>query len=279
MNEVMSKYLRRGNRTIFCPGCGDGLILQHFVTALDDLKESGMLDLKRVVLVGGIGCSGWMPTYLNFDVLHVTHGRAISVATGIKLANPDLQVVVFTGDGDNLSIGGNHFIHAARRNVDIKVIMVNNMLYGMTGGQVSPETPFEAITHTTPYGNPEPPFDSCELAKAAGATYVTRWTTAHPKQIVNSCKELLLHRGFAYMEVVSQCPVYFGRYVVGIERPSMILDYFKKNSVLIKDSSVSGKVKNEKIAVGKFVDVKRKVFDPSFSTNRMKDKKVKGEVT
>ncbi|MEM3828604.1 MAG: thiamine pyrophosphate-dependent enzyme [Conexivisphaerales archaeon] len=262
MLEETEKFFRKKTRTIFCPGCGDGQILHYFIDAINQLGSENKLDLKKLVLIGGIGCSGWIPTYLNIDVLHVLHGRAIPVATGIKLANPELEVVVFSGDGDNLSIGGNHFIHAARRNVGIKVVMVNNMLYGMTGGQVAPTTPLGAVTHTTPYKSVDPPFDGCTLAKAAGATYVSRWTTAHPKQLEKTFREMLLHKGFAYVEVISQCPTYFGRYVIGDEKPSKEMDYFLKNSIRIED--VGGNMDtNGKYVVGKMVDIVKYTYEES----------------
>lgn len=260
MLDLAQKYLRqKTSRTLFCPGCGNGLIMEYFMNAIDNLNKSGKLDLNKLVLIGGIGCSGWIATYLDVDVLHVLHGRALAVATGIKLANPELTVVVFTGDGDSLSIGGNHFIHAARRNIDVKVIMVNNMIYGMTGGQVSPTTPQEAITHTTPYGNEEAPFDGCKLAQAAGATYVARWTTAHPAKAVTSLQEALLHRGFAYVEITSQCPIYFGRYIAKTASPSQILNYFLKNSVTIDQSREEPK-ETDKFVIGKFTDIKKPSF-------------------
>jgi 2-oxoglutarate ferredoxin oxidoreductase subunit beta len=260
MLEVAEKYFRKKTRTIFCPGCGNGQILHYFIDAIDQLKSENKLDTKKMVLIGGIGCSGWIPTYINVDVMHVLHGRAIPVATGIKLANPDLEVVVFSGDGDNLSIGGNHFIHAARRNVGIKVIMVNNMLYGMTGGQVAPTTPYGAVTHTTPYKNVETPLDGCELAKTAGATYVARWTTAHARELEIAFREMLLHKGFAYVEVISQCPTYFGRYVLGEDNPSAILTYFLKNSIRV--DNLSGNVdRTGKFIIGKMLDITRPTYE------------------
>ncbi len=260
MLEEGEKLFRKKTRTIFCPGCGDGQILHYFIDAIDQLKSENKLDLKKLVLIGGIGCSGWIPTYLNVDVLHVLHGRAIPVATGIKLANPELEVVVFSGDGDNLSIGGNHFIHAARRNLGIKVVMVNNMLYGMTGGQVAPTTPFGVVTHTTPYKSIDHPFDGCALAKAAGATYISRWTTAHPKQMEEAFREMLLHKGFAYVEAISQCPTYFGRYVIGEDKPSTDLTYFLKNSV--RSENVSSDMDTTgKFVVGKMLDVEKQTYE------------------
>ena len=258
--KIPHKYMRRKVKTIFCPGCGDGMILEYFIRSLDDLATAGAINPKKVVLVGGIGCSGWIPTYLNLDVLHTLHGRAIPVATGIKLANPDLNVIVFGGDGDNLSIGGNHFIHAARRNIDVKVVMVNNMLYGMTGGQVAPTTPFKTITHTTPYGNMEAPFDGCDLAEAAGATFVARWTTAHPNRVISTFKKMMTHKGFSYVEIISQCPIYFGRYVVEMETPSEILNYFAKNSISLQDAKTKNDVQG-KIVVGEFKDTQKPTFE------------------
>lgn len=259
--SLMGKYFRRRERTMFCPGCGYGQVIQYFLRAVDELAGKGLLDLKRLVLIGGIGCSGRIPSYLKFDVIQALHGRALAVATGIKLANPELEVVVFAGDGDTLAIGGNHLIHAARRNIGIKLVMLNNMLYANTGGQVAPTTPSGAITHTTPYGNPEQPFDGPSLMVAAGATYVARWTTAHPTQLINAFKEVLLHRGFAYLEILSQCPVYFGRYVVGLERPSQILDYFLRNTVLIDDIRAGRARPDGRIVIGKFVQTRRPTYE------------------
>ena len=145
--------------------------------------------------MGGIGCSGWIPVYIDADTLHSLHGRTLPFATGLKMSNPKRKVIVFTGDGDCLGIGGNHFIHTARRNLDITVIMVNNRIYGMTGGQVAPTTPLKAKTKTSFYGNPEDPFDACELAKVAGATYVARWTAAHPLPLSRSIAEAIDPRG------------------------------------------------------------------------------------
>ena len=186
----------------WCAGCGNGIVLGAFVRAF---KKSG-IDENKLVVVSGIGCSGRVTQYLNFDAVHTTHGRALAFATGIKLANPELKVVVMMGDGDALAIGGNHFIHAARRNVDLTAIIFNNSVYGMTGGQQSPTTPINASTTTTPYGNLENPFDVVSLAIAAGATYVARWTTAHVRQLERSIKDALLHRGFSVVDVITGCP-------------------------------------------------------------------------
>lgn len=192
---------------IWCPGCGIGTA---FSSCLIAMRESG-IDLEKTVMVSGIGCSGRGAGYVNLDSYHTTHGRAIPFATGMKLANPELNVVVFSGDGDLFAIGGNHFIHAARRNVDLTVVCVNNFTYGMTGGQVAATTPLKAKTTTTPVGNPDTPFNLPLLAYASGATYVARWTILHTRDLTESIEEALLNRGFSFVEVLSPCPVNYGR--------------------------------------------------------------------
>lgn len=192
---------------IWCPGCGIGTA---FSSCLIAMRESG-IDLEKTVMVSGIGCSGRGAGYVNLDSYHTTHGRAIPFATGMKLANPELNVVVFSGDGDLFAIGGNHFIHAARRNVDLTIVCVNNFNYGMTGGQVAATTPLKAKTTTTPVGNPDTPFNLPLLAYASGATYVARWTILHTRDLTESIEEALLNRGFSFIEVLSPCPVNYGR--------------------------------------------------------------------
>lgn len=230
MNPLAEKYLRKAALPlIFCPGCGDGTVLNVFLRAVE---EMGIF--QDLALVGGIGCSGWLPTYLKSDVLHVLHGRAIPFATGLKLTDPRRKVVVFTGDGDCLGIGGNHFIHAARRNIDLTVLMINNGIYGMTGGQVAPTTPLQGRTQTSPYGNLEYPFEACDLAKAAGATYIARWTTAHPRPLLRAIQEGIEHRGFSFVEVLSQCPTQAGRYMEGTSDPAELLALYKKRAVPVE---------------------------------------------
>ena len=192
---------------IWCAGCGIGTSVNCFIRAL----VQSHADLDKVAVVSGIGCTGRVAGYLKLDSFHTTHGRAIPFATGLKLANPELSVVVYSGDGDLFAIGGNHFIHAARRNMDLKVICVNNLLYAMTGGQTAPTTPEHAITTTTPYGCYEPSFNLPFLAEAAGATYVARWTTYHVRQLARSMKEMLSRTGFSFVEVLSPCPTLFQR--------------------------------------------------------------------
>lgn len=192
---------------IWCPGCGDGIVLKAMLRALDSLH----LGQDRVALVSGIGCSSRLPGYVDANTLHTTHGRPLAFATGLKLAKPDLTVLVITGDGDSLAIGGNHFIHAARRNLDMTTILFNNRIYGMTGGQASPLSPQGTRATTAPHHSIDPPFDACRLAVGAGATYVARGTVFHAQQLTRLIADAITHPGFALVEVLTTCPVYFGR--------------------------------------------------------------------
>ncbi len=201
--------LIRGDRMphIWCPGCGIGIVMRCFAKAI---LESGIPEDNHIV-VSGIGCTGRVAGYMDLDSYHTTHGRAIPFATGLKLANPELMVTVFSGDGDLAAIGGNHLIHAARRNVDIKVVCVNNFNYGMTGGQFGPTTPRGARSTTSPHGNPELPFNLPYLLAAAGASFVSRWTTIHIRQIQEDILYSFNKPGFTFMEVLAPCPVGFGK--------------------------------------------------------------------
>jgi 2-oxoglutarate ferredoxin oxidoreductase subunit beta len=203
------QYLRpKTFPTPFCAGCGHGILLGAILRAVDELG----MDFAQMLFVSGIGCAGWIPSpHFDTDALHVTHGRPVAFASGAKLFKPSLNVVVVSGDGDLASIGGNHLIHAARRNVDMTVICANNLIYGMTGGQVTPTTPQGARTQTTPAGNLEPPFDLSRLVAAAGATYVARYSVWHIRPLIRSIKRALQHPGFAFIEVLSTCPTQFGR--------------------------------------------------------------------
>ena len=244
-NAVVMDYLRKDLLPhLWCPGCGNGIILGAFLRAF---HESG-LDRDKTVIVSGIGCSGRATQYLNFDTVHTTHGRALAFATGIKLAKPELNVVVMMGDGDALAIGGNHLIHAARRNIDLTTIIFNNSVYGMTGGQASPTTPEGRFTATTPYGNLESPFDVVELVLAAGATYVARWTTYHTRQLQKAIKVGLLHKGFSVIEVITGCPTH------SKQKPIDLLKWQRENTTL------NSKLQN-KILVGVF----RKVNSPEYT--------------
>jgi 2-oxoglutarate ferredoxin oxidoreductase subunit beta len=192
---------------IWCPGCGIGIVMRCFAKAI---IESGVPEDNHIV-VSGIGCTGRVAGYMDLDSYHTTHGRAIPFATGIKMANSDLMVTVFSGDGDLSAIGGNHLIHAARRNVDLKIVCVNNFNYGMTGGQFGPTTPTGARSTTSPYGNPELPFNLPYLLAAAGAQFVSRWTTIHVRQIQEDILYMFNKPGFTFMEVLSPCPIGFGK--------------------------------------------------------------------
>ena len=242
---------------IWCPGCGIGTTVNCFVRALLTSKA----DLDRVAIVSGIGCTGRVAGYANLDSFHTTHGRAIPFATGLKLANPSLQVVVYSGDGDLFAIGGNHFIHAARRNMDLKVICVNNLTYAMTGGQTAPTTPGHVISATSPYGVFEPAFNLVQLAEAAGASYVARWTTYHVTQLARSMSEVFKKKGFCFIEVLSPCPtLYQRRNRMGDGLDTM--KYYKEASK-IRNGAPTGEcalTKSGEIVVGKFVDRDRPDF-------------------
>ncbi len=192
---------------IWCPGCGIGIAMRCYAQAL--LQSD--IDLDSQVVVSGIGCSGRVAGYMEIDSYHTTHGRAIAFAAGLKLANPALNVTVFSGDGDLAAIGGNHLIHAARRNIDLTVICANNFTYGMTGGQLGPTTPFGARSTTSPYGNPELPFNLPYLLAAAGANFVSRWTAIHPRQLRKDVLYAFQKPGFSFIEVLSPCPIGFGK--------------------------------------------------------------------
>jgi len=255
----LHKYMRPSAiRTANCPGCGNGILTQAILRAID---EEG-LDMDDFVFVSGIGCAAWIPSPLFLaDTLHTTHGRPIAFATGVKLAKPDRRVMVISGDGDLLAIGGNHFIHAARRNIDMTVVCVNNGIYGMTGGQVAPTTPIGLRTMTSPYGNIENDFDISGLATAAGATYVARWTVIQTRQITKSVRKALEHRGFSFIEVVSHCPVQFGR-KTGMGSSTQMLDWLKEISVTAtKASGMTPAELEGKIVVGEFVDIDKPVLD------------------
>ena len=208
MENLIHKYFRPGRLPhIWCPGCGNGVVTGCIVKAIDKLG----LDKDNVAVISGIGCSSRASGYLDFNTVHSAHGRALPVATGVKLADPSLKVLVVTGDGDATAIGGNHLIHAARRNIDMTVVLFNNNIYGMTGGQYSPLTPQGSKATTAPYETIEPAFDITELAKAAGATFVARATTFHAQILADLIAKGMEHKGFSLIEAVSGCPISFGR--------------------------------------------------------------------
>lgn len=261
--DYLINYLRIDRwPTVWCPGCGNGIILKSFIDAVNELK----LEKDRVAVVSGIGCSSRATGYLDFNTLHTLHGRAIAFATGVKLARPDFKVVVMGGDGDITAIGGNHFIHACRRNLDITVIIFNNMIYGMTGGQHSPTTPHEKIASTMPYGNIENSFDIVELALTSGATYVARSTVYHYPLTVKYIKEGISHRGMSVIEVLTNCHTYYGRYN-GMRNAWDIHEYFKNNTVMKeKAEKLSKEELDGKIIIGQF----KKEEKPDFYENYKK---------
>ncbi len=251
----LRKYTRpHVTRTTTCPGCGNGIITQAILRAIDELG----LAMDDFVFVSGIGCSAWIPSPLfAADTLHTTHGRPIAFATGVKLGLPQQHVFIASGDGDLAAIGGNHLIHAARRNIDLTVVLVNNGIYGMTGGQAAPTTPRGVTTISSPYGNLEYTFDISAMVAAAGASFVARWTTYHPRQLTRSIKKGIQKKGFALVEVVSQCPVQFGK-VTKMGGAIDILKHYKRNSIRIdKAKTLDREGLEGKIVVGEFVNVEK----------------------
>jgi 2-oxoglutarate ferredoxin oxidoreductase subunit beta len=192
---------------IWCPGCGHGTVMGGLIRAIEQLG----LDKNEVVVISGIGCSSRMPGYLDFHTMHTLHGRALAFAMGVKMGRPELTVIVPMGDGDAAAIGGNHLIHAARRNIDLTAIVMNNSIYGMTGGQFSPMTPFGDKATTAPSGTIDHAFDLVELAKGSGASFVARTTTYHTKEMISIVLKAIEHQGFSMVEIITQCPTYYGR--------------------------------------------------------------------
>ncbi|HPX74099.1 MAG: 2-oxoglutarate synthase subunit KorB [Euryarchaeota archaeon ADurb.BinA087] len=217
---------------IFCAGCGNGTVINCTLSAVEQMGWKR----QETVFVSGIGCSSRAPGYISTDSLHTTHGRALAFATGIKLANPQLNIVVFTGDGDLAAIGGNHFIHACRRNIDLTVVCLNNMIYGMTGGQGSPTTPMGGLSTTTPYGSGEPAFDLCGLATAAGANYVARWTSYHVRELTRAILTGLENPGFSFVESLVQCPTNYGRRN-RFKQVADQIEYFKSHTILVEKAA------------------------------------------
>jgi 2-oxoglutarate ferredoxin oxidoreductase subunit beta len=257
---------------IWCPTCGIGTAVTAFAEALKKIDHP----LEKVCVVSGIGCTGRVAGYIKLDSFHSTHGRALPFATGLKLANPELKVVVFSGDGDIAGIGGNHFIHAARRNMDIVVICVNNFIYAMTGGQVAATTPLTANTSTSPYGNFENPFSLPQLAESCGAVYVARWTALHVRRLTRSMTEAMNKKGFSFIEIVCPCSTIYARrnrLGTGLD----LMKFYHDNSV-IKHGADTRELDIEyqkRIVVGKFIDRERPTFLDAYNDwmkQRLKDK-------
>jgi 2-oxoglutarate ferredoxin oxidoreductase subunit beta len=262
VTKLIHKYLRHDKKFphVWCPGCGNGILLGALIRAIDRLEFTK----DEIVLVSGIGCSGRMPVYVDFNTLHTTHGRALAFATGIKLAKPKLTVIVIMGDGDAMAIGGNHFIHAARRNVDLTAIILNNNVYGMTGGQYSPTTPYGMRATTAPYWNAEQAFKISELAVTAGAVFVGRGTVYHAKLLDALIEKALLKKGFGVVEVITQCHVQYGRQ----NRLGSALDMMKwqrDNAIpMEKAQKLSPGEIEDKIVIGVLVDRELPVYEDEY---------------
>ncbi len=256
--SVVHKYLRKNKKFphIWCPGCGHGIIMGSILRVIDKLQ----LDRDNVAMISGIGCSSRTPTYVDFNTMHTTHGRALAFATGVKLAKPDMKVIVVMGDGDAVGIGGNHFIHAARRNMDLKVIVYNNNIYGMTGGQMSPTTPSGKKATTARMGNIERSFDICALGEATGANYVARATAYHVQLLDKYIEKSLTKKGFTLVEAISHCPTTYGR-LNKTKDPVEMMKFQKENFIpkAVYDK-LSDEDKKEKFPIGEFVDVDKEDF-------------------
>lgn len=254
-SDVTHQYLRHTMEfpNVWCPGCGIGIVLGAFIRAVDRLQ----ILKDDLALVSGIGCTARIPAYVDFNTLHTTHGRPIAFATGVKLANPKLNVVVISGDGDVLAIGGNHFIHACRRNIDITVVVVNNYIYGMTGGQYSPTTPMGKRASTAPYLTVEPPFDTCDLAISSGATFVARSTVYHATQLSSLIEKALVKKGFSVVEAMSNCHTQYGR--LNREGTAVrMIQAFKNVAVPVSTAAKLSPEKLEgKIVIGVLHDIER----------------------
>lgn len=263
-NEHIFDYLRTDKLPhIWCPGCAHGIIVGALLRSIEKLK----LDKNKVAVLSGIGCSGRTPGYLDMNTLHTTHGRSLTFATGIKMAKPELTVIDVMGDGDAVAIGGNHFIHACRRNIDIKAIIFNNNIYGMTGGQYSPTTPKDYYASTAPYGNVEPPFDIVKLAIGAGASFVARADAFHIALLDNVIEKALAHKGFSVVEVMATCPTQFGRRNK-LKEPYQMLDFVAERAVSLKKwQEMSEEEKKGKFPIGIFLDEQRDEYVESYEKN------------
>jgi 2-oxoglutarate/2-oxoacid ferredoxin oxidoreductase subunit beta len=251
VTRALEKYLRPGVKgTPFCPGCGHGILMGLILRAVDELK----MDMKKTLFVSGIGCAAWIPSpHYDVDTLHTLHGRALAFATGAKLFNPDLCVLVVSGDGDLTSIGGNHLIHAARRDLDLKVICANNMIYGMTGGQAASTTPKGSRSSTTAAGNLYRPFNLARLVAAAGASYVAKYSVTQPVALINSIKKAIGHKGFSFIEVLSPCPTQYGRRNQLDKPEDMIRDLIQRCILEEEAKGLTEEELAERIVTGEFL--------------------------
>jgi len=251
-SRVHERYLRHSKKfpNVWCAGCGIGIVLGAIIRAVDRLQ----LDKNDVALLSGIGCTGRMPVYVDFNTMHTTHGRALAFATGLKMVRPEMKVITVMGDGDALAIGGNHFIHAARRNIGLTAIVVNNLTYGMTGGQYSPTTPIGAQAATAPYGHIEQPFPIAELAVIAGAAFVARSTVYHVQELEKYIAQAITKQGFAVVEAVSYCHTTLGRINRWGTAPDMMRRLKEQSVSLRQAEKMSEEEKREQVVRGVFVD-------------------------
>lgn len=260
--DIFEKYIHADRLPhIWCAGCGNGIVTSALMRAIDNVG----FKKEDILLVSGIGCSSRTPGYIKLCGLHTAHGRALTFATGVKLFNPKLKVIALMGDGDSTSIGGNHLIHAARRNIDITAIVFNNSNYGMTGGQYSPTTPTESNTKTSPFGQIEPPFDACELVKGAGATYVARSTTYHTAMLTKYIENALTHKGFSFIDAICDCPTLYGRFNK-LGSPSKMLLLQKERAVTIQQAKdMNPEELKNRIVTGEFVKIDKAEYTDEYA--------------
>ena len=270
VTKLIHKYLRHDKKFphVWCPGCGIGIMLGALIRAIDRVG----FEKDEIVLVSGIGCSGRLPVYVDFNTLHTTHGRALTFATGVKLGNPNLKVIVIMGDGDAVAIGGNHFIHAARRNIDVTSIILNNSIYGMTGGQYSPTTPYGMKSSTTLYSNIEQAFKISELAVTSGAVFVGRGTVYHAKLLDNLIERAILKPGFSVVEVIAHCHTQYGkqnRLGTAVE----MMEWQRDHAVTVeKSATMRPEELQDKILIGVLVDKELPVYQDEYEKIRERAK-------
>jgi 2-oxoglutarate ferredoxin oxidoreductase subunit beta len=270
ITKLIHKYLRHDKKFphVWCPGCGIGIMLGALIRAIDRIGY----EKDEVVLVSGIGCSGRLPVYVDFNTLHTTHGRALAFATGVKLANPNLKVIAIMGDGDAVAIGGNHFIHSARRNIDVTAIIVNNSIYGMTGGQYSPTTPYGMKSATTVYSNIEQDFKISELAVTAGAVFVGRGTVYHAKLLDSLMEKAFLKPGFSVVEVITHCHTQYGRQN-RLGSAVEMMEWQRDRAVLVEKAlKMKAEELKEKILIGVLIDKELPVYQDEYEKVRERSK-------
>ena len=270
ITKLIHKYLRHDKKFphVWCPGCGIGIMLGALIRAIDRIGYQK----DEIVLVSGIGCSGRLPVYVDFNTLHTTHGRALPFATGVKLAKPSLKVIAIMGDGDAVAIGGNHFIHAARRNIDVTAIIVNNSIYGMTGGQNSPTTPYGMRSATTVYSNIEQDFKISELAVTAGAVFVGRGTVYHAKLLDSLMEKAFLKPGFSVVEVIAHCHTQYGRQN-RLGSAVEMMEWQRDHAVPVeKTLKMKSEELKDKIVIGVLVDKELPVYQDEYEKVRERAK-------